>query len=356
MTDIFAPTQESAPAPAPEPITTTATIVSESAPVPAPRSSFDDNLDEFLGRDLLSEMAPASSAPTPPSPAEPAAPAPVAPAASPGAPNATGAPALSQPAPANGGTPPATTTQPAPAGVTAPKEVDPGLLLQMFTGEPAAPAPAQPAAAAAPTPAAQPESSEIPMPFTAQMNLPDTLVATIFESEDPVQRKAALSSLMAALGNAVVGYTETRFNEVLAPRMAQQMQAAQVAQAQAAAVGQHFYGKYPELAQYKQVVERAGKIVMGQNPNAAYSEELAEQIASLARGALAQMGKPVASTAPAAAPAAQPAAPAAPQPTAPRPVATPYMAGGATPGGPLDAPADSNSPGAVFDEMQSLWG
>lgn len=345
MTDIFTQTQDVAPA-TPEPITTTAAVVSESAPVPAPRTAFDDNLDEFLGRDLLSEMAPAVVAAPP---AEPAAPTPSVVPASPGAPTTEGVPALSQPAPANGGTPPATTTQPAPAGETAKTEVDPGLLFKMFSAEPKAEpaAPAQPVTSA--PPAASQDADEIPMPFTAQLNLPDALVQTLFESEDPVQRKQALSALMAALGNAVVGYVETRVKEFHTPKLVQQFETAQSVKAQAAAVGQHFYGTYPELAQYKQVVERAGKIVLDGNPTAAYSEEIAAQIAGLARAALAQMGKSI-GTAPA------PVTPAAPQQqAAPSPAPTPYVAGGVTPGGPLDQPADSNSPGAIFEQMQSVW-
>lgn len=187
------------------------------------------------------------------------------------------------------------------------------------------------------------------MPFTTQMQLPPQMVSALFESEDPVQRQQALTGLMAALGNAVVGYVEQRITSHHAPRLANQFETAQSARAQAEAVGRHFYGTYPELAEYKQIVERAGKVYMGANPNATYSEDTAKAIAELARGALAQMGKVLTPTAAAApAPASAPAAPA-------RQPATPYVAGGASPGGALETPMDPNDAGGIFDQMVGAW-
>lgn len=335
MTDVFT-TQEQAPAAAPA-------IEATASPAAAPeRTAFDDSLDDFLNRDLLAEMDGKPEVPPPPAPVVPAAAAqPAAPGVAQAAPAA--APIVPQPAPANGGTPPAATTQPAPAGETAPQEVNPELLLQMFGGDPAPP-PAQPSTPA--VPAAQPDADAVPMPFTSAMQLPPQLVSAIFESEDPVQRTQALTGLMAALGNAVVGFVEERMTSHHAPRMANQFQAAQSASAQAAAVSQHFYGANPDLAQYRQVVERAGRVYLAANPQAQYNEQTAQGIAALARSALAQMGTVL-----------QPAAPAAPAtPAAPaRQPASPYVAGGASPGGSLETPLSQTSPAGVFDQMMGSW-
>lgn len=349
MTDIFAPQTDSAPAPTPmsEPAP-----VTQSAPAPAPeaeRSDFDKNLDDFLGRDLLAEMTDGGA--TPPASSAPSAPA--AQTTPPGGvqPAPAGATPSIQPAPASGGTtPPATTTQPAPAGETAPpQEVNPELLLQMFGAAtpPAAAAPTTPTPAAAP---ANADDDEVFAPFTSQMQLPQQLVSTIFESEDPVQRQNALSAMIAAIGNASVAAMEQRIKDFHAPRMAQQFQAAQQAQASAKHVETHFYGANPDLAPYKQIVTKAGEVYLNANPTAVYDESTAAAIAALARRALQQMGHTVAP--PAGAPTPTPPQPA---PSGATPPPSPYMAGGASPGGTLETPMDPTDPGNVFSQMVGGW-
>lgn len=344
MTDVFG-NSDAAAAPAASPMSEPAPMVQTPAATPE-RTSFDDQLDDFLSRDLMAEM-------TEPTVTSPVAPAPSAEAAQPAAPGvapATPASATPSPVSANGGTPPATTSQAAPAGETAPTEVDANLLLQMFStpGE-TPPAPAAPAAptSTAPAPAAADDDTP-PMPFTTQMQLPPQLVSAIFESEDPVQRTQALTGLMASLGNAVVAVVESRIKEHHAPRMAQQFEVAQQARQTAAAVGTHFYGAYPELADYKQIVTKAGQVYLGANPDATYDEKTAAGIAALARQALQQMGKTLTPAAAASAPASAPAP--ARQP------ATPYVAGNASPGGNLEVPLDPNDPKGVLDQMLSGWG
>lgn len=354
MTDIFASTDDVAPAaPAPAAAPAAPAPAVETAPPAAPaRTPFDDQLDDFLSRDLLSEMdpqpatAPVVEGPAPAAQAATPGVAQPAPAgASPQAPQPA-APQAPQPAPANGGTPPATTTQAAPAGETATPGVDPDMLLSMFGTAPAAPAPT-PAASPAPAAPVASADDEVPMPFTAAMQVPDALVQTIFESEDPVSRKQALVGLIAAIGNASVGYMEQRIKEFHAPRMASQFQATQVAQQQAAQVSQHFYGANPDLVNYRQVVLKAGEVYMAKNPTAVYNEETAANIAALARQAITSMGLPLQQQANGQ-PQAAPAAPASAPPVVPR---TPYVAGGVSPGGNLDTPLDPNDAGSIFDQM-----
>lgn len=182
------------------------------------------------------------------------------------------------------------------------------------------------------------------MPFTMDLQLPANLTQTLFNSEDPVQQERALKGLVAAIGNAAVGYMEQRIRNHHTPRIASQFAESQSAQAQAAAVAQDFYGTHKDLEPYKQVVLKAGQAWAQHNPNRAYDAKARDEVANLARAALKNMNINLP------APAAQGAAPApAPQPapgTAPR---TPYVAGGARPGGSLEqAPAD-DSPGAMLD-------
>jgi hypothetical protein len=180
------------------------------------------------------------------------------------------------------------------------------------------------------------------------MGIPPALLDTIFNSEDPNQRQQALGALMAALGNAVVGYVEERVIKHHSPRLVEQFQTAAALREQQAAVGRDFYGRHPDLEPYRDFVLRAGEVYMQNNPNAVYDEPTREAIAALARTALKQLGHNVGQPAPAAS-AAPAAAPAAPAPVAaPR---MPYMAGGATPGGPLETPTDPNGPADIFDQM-----
>lgn len=341
MTDIFS-SETASPAPAP------VESQAPAAPAAPARTPFDDELDAFMERDLLAEMT-GTSEPEP-------APAPSAPAAQPAvsgsaATGSAGAPTPTpQPAPANGGTPPATTTQ-QPADGAASPQVDPNLLMEMFGGAaPAAPAaasPASPAAPAAPASAPAPTEDAPFQPFTSQMKLPAELVRTFFESEDRGQQEAALTGMFAALGNATIGLLEKRLTEHHAPQFFQQIEAARAVQTQAEQVNRDFYGAHPELVNHQATVIKAGQVYMAKNPGAQYDETARNAIAGLAKAALQQMGVALTAAPPAAAPAAT--SPAAPAVVAPR--ATPYVAGGASPGGPLDNPGGGNDPGSIFEQM-----
>ena len=341
MTDTTAPTQAPAPAPASHETSATPTPVTSESVQSAEDAAFEQNLREFLGHDFSEPESAAQPQPAPvaqPSsetPVAPAAPAGVAPPVDP-----AGAPVSPSPVQANGGL-----TPPANAGHegTSP-QVDPNLLMAMM-GQ------AQPTA---PTPAAQPETPQAPAaqptpptpwePFSPDFQLPPQLTEVLFRSEDPQQQGQALVSLLSSFGNAIAQTVEHRITTHHAPQLQSAFVQEATARQQSAAVHADFYGAHEDLKPYTAIVKRAGEVFFAQNPNATYSPEVRDKIATLARAAAAQFGYKVGQPAPAAPTAV------APGTQAPN---LGYVAGAARPAS-LGMPEDTDSPGSIVDQL-SAW-
>ena len=269
-------------------------------------------------------------------------------------------PAQATPAPqANGGSAQVAPSAPANDGMQPQGEqvaISPEDLVALLTGT--APAPTDPApqgspAAAAPAQSApaqaSPQSGEQwdPPVELGSLNIPQPLMAALFESEDPAARSRALGDIIAQAVNASVQIAEERFQQRLAPRMVQDFEMRSTAAQQAREVHNAFYTANPDLRGQEALVKRAGELYAAKNPNAQWTPQTQAAIATLARGVLKQFG--VAQQAPAPASSA-PSAPVAP--VAPAPVHTPYMAGGARPET-VNVPEDPNSPGAMLDAFRA---
>lgn len=321
-------------------MTDTNTSNTEMAPVVADDgtggSEFDAQLNDFLGFSFADEPPLSGDAGSGEAPAEgsgisppqgdqsstekPVVPAPVAPKDPP-----AGQGNADSPAPKDG----------QPAGE---QGVDQTLLAQILGAAPAPQPVAQPAPAPVPAPtpgAPQGESPPAPAeedwtPFPSTMTLPPAMVSALFESDDSNVRAQALVSLLVSYGNTITSLTEKRIREVHAPSIQGRVQSAQAEQEQARAVNTDFYGAFPDLAPFKELVKKTFLAVQQANPAATYNQQTRDQVGNLAREAAKRMGL---ITAPAPAPAAASPAPAAKKPA-------PYLAGGARPGA-ITAP-DSN--------------
>lgn len=281
-----------------------------------------------------------------------------APAAAPAAIPDPASPAPAAPAPANAQP---SAAEPAPgAAPLAPESaapaVDPAdLAAMMGLGQ----APAAPAAAPAPAPS--PASSPAPsgdepfLPFQPNFRLPEKLAAALFDAEDRETRHEALITVLSNYGNAIVQTIEGRLKEHHVPRIHSEM-ASSMSQAQAAAsVMQDFYGEYPELLPYREVVKKAATVIGQRNPTAGYSAELRESISALAQQALIKGGvlaapivaksKRTAAAAPATPPAAAPS-------RSPKPGKV-FEAGSARPGG-FQQQSDSDSPAALVEQLSQF--
>lgn len=150
-------------------------------------------------------------------------------------------------------------------------------------------APADGAPGKDPSPATQ-EEDETFAPFQPTFKLKPEMSAALFESEDANVREQALVGLLSSFGNAITQVMEQRIKEYHAPRLASNIQGTMIERQAAAAVDQHFYGKYPELHQFRPAVQRAFKVLADKDPKIQYSEDLAERVAKLAAQGLKASG------------------------------------------------------------------
>lgn len=170
-------------------------------------------------------------------------------------------------------------------------EVDPALLAAMagLTSPQGADTQTAPERQAGEDTTTSTESTDY-MPFQPTFKLPPETVSALFEAEDTETRAGALVGLLSAFGNTITALAdkraETRFQELITSYQGQNNE-----RNVARAVHSHFYGKYPELDDYKPAVIKAFQVIAAKNPaSAAYSEDVAEQVAKLAKAALAQSG------------------------------------------------------------------
>jgi hypothetical protein len=178
-------------------------------------------------------------------------------------------------------------------------ELDEDLLLALFAGN-------QPAAVASvvtDTGAAQQTSilEQVDFkPLTAPINIPQELQDQIF-SEDPATSSQGLGMLCAAIyneaANASVQHMKKYVAEALKQNATQTQTQTQQSQA-AKAVSDDFYSTHPTLASHKKIVQKVTEIVMqkklAENPNAAWTPELRDEIARNSRAFIARFSKPVA--------------------------------------------------------------
>lgn len=246
-------------------------------------------------------------------------------------------------APANADIPAATGEQ---TGEQPDPEVDPADLAAMLglTEVPAAPADPAPAPAAAPNSQENPPEDEPFTPFQPTFKLRPEMAAALFESEVPAEREAALVGLLASFGNAICQVVDQRYREFHAPRTVALTQRQMSEQSATQAVFSHFYGVNKDLLPYKNVVVQAMKVYAAKNPGATYSEELATNVAKLARQALKASGINLA-----------PAAAAPPAPARAAPSKAPgsaFEAGAARPASPLGS--TDSGPADLVDQL-SKW-
>lgn len=269
-------------------------------------------------------------------------------------------PTNGEPAPVNNAPPadqqqPGSTPAPKPDGEqqaapdTAKGEViDPAALLAMATGGQQAPAQqqqpqGQPAAVeGAPKEPAAPEEFR---PFVNAIQLPQPMMAALFEAEDTETRAAALGGLLQSMGNVIAQVVEQRMKEVHAPAI----QAAAVSgfqrQSDAQRVQAEFYGDFPDLntADYKPIVAKAFEVIAAREPNLTFQEAKAK-VGNLARQFIKQ------TTGVDLTPQQQAPANQAPPAPAQRPKPPGFVANGARPAG-TGNPPDPNSPEGVLDEL-----
>jgi hypothetical protein len=196
------------------------------------------------------------------------------------------------------------------------------------------------------------------LPFNNQFRLqPETLQA-LFESDDVETRHQALVGLLAGFGNAVVQIMDQRIQEHHAPRVQAATVSSFTERQQAQAVNADFYGKYSELEPYSKVVVRAFEVVSAKHKGKPYTPELRDEVATLAKTALKQMGVQLPNPTQSAAPAG--ASGQGQQPTGQQRQSAPqrrnpgrtFEAGGARPGGLSDTGVNNgNTPADLVAQL-----
>jgi hypothetical protein len=177
------------------------------------------------------------------------------------------------------GTPPTET-------VAGEPEVAPALLAEMMLGQGTSPAPA-----AVETPSTPPSSTPTEEGFKpfGTFQIPEPIMAALFEAEDPKTRHDALVSLLSSFGNAITSAVEDRFTASYENRLVTTLRSKIQDTETRVAINSDFYGEYPELAPYIAYVQRAGEVYAKHNPNATYGSAR-DEIAKLAFATLKSAG------------------------------------------------------------------